>query len=101
MIGCIKARSGSGRKLASVLVEGSVGMPGCLSYVVSSDCNDPDTIWVVEIWRDKDAHVESLALPGTKAAIERGRSLIAQFVQRVELNPVGWNGAQAPPVAGS
>ena len=37
-------------------------MPGCLSYIVAEDPNDPDALWVTEVWTDEAAHRASLDL---------------------------------------
>ena len=64
-------------------------VPGCLSYAVALERSDPDALWVTEVWEDEDAHAASLGLPAVREAIERGRSLIASFDQRIETTPVG------------
>ncbi len=50
VISRIQATPGQRDALASILVEGSAGMPGCLSYVVARDLGDPDSLWVTEVW---------------------------------------------------
>jgi quinol monooxygenase YgiN len=67
-------------------------MPGCLSYVIAHDPSDPDALWITEIWENKESHAASLNLPAVKAAIARGRPLIAGFSNRVETAPVGGYG---------
>ena len=64
-------------------------MPGCLSYVVAKDPDDPDSLWVTEVWESAEAHAASLQLPDVQAAIGRGRPLIAGFESRFETTPVG------------
>ena len=49
-------------------------MPGRLSYVVAEDPNDPDALWVTEVWVDQAAHRASLQLPAVQAAIAKGRA---------------------------
>ena len=93
LIAKIKANPGQGDALAEVLLdaasqmEGSV--PGCESYVIARDSGDPDAIWVTEVWESREAHAASLELESVKAAISRGRPLIAGFSDRVETTPVG------------
>lgn len=88
LIGQIIARPGQRAALAAILTEGTEKMPGNFAYLVGEDAADPDALWVVELWADKEAHAASLALPQVKAAIARGRPLIAEFGPRAEFKPV-------------
>jgi quinol monooxygenase YgiN len=75
--------------LAALLVEGTQAMPGCLSYVVASDAAEADALWITEVWDSQASHQASLQLSAVKAAIAKGRPLIAGFSNRVETVPIG------------
>ena len=92
LIGKITAVSGQRDALISILLEGTTAMPGCLSYVVASDPEHDDALWVTEVWDDQASHAASLSLPGVREAIARGRPLIAGFGDRVVTTPVGGHG---------
>lgn len=92
LIGKISAVPGERAALAAILLDGTRGMPGCLSYVVATDPDDPDGIWVTEVWDTQENHRASLALPAVKEAIAKGRPLIAGFGTRVETTPLGGHG---------
>jgi quinol monooxygenase YgiN len=79
LIGRIKALPGKRAELLAILGEGTGSMPGCLSYIVAEDAADPDTLWVTEVWESRRAHADSLKLPQVRAAIAKGRPLIAGF----------------------
>ncbi len=89
LIGKIDAVAGQREALAAILLEGTGSMPGCLSYIVATDPADQDALWVTEVWDSPASHRASLALPAVKAAIAKGRPLIAGFGQRVETAPIG------------
>jgi quinol monooxygenase YgiN len=89
LIGRLKATPGKRDELAAILIEGSANMPGCLSYVVAKDPQDPDAIWVTEVWENEADHKASLALPSVRQAIKKGRPLIASFDERHITEPVG------------
>lgn len=89
LIGKISTVPGQRDALATILLEDTGAMPGCLSYIVATDPDDPDALWVTEVWDSRDSHRASLALPTVQAAIARGRPLIAGFEQRVETIPLG------------
>jgi quinol monooxygenase YgiN len=96
LIGKMTAVTGQRDALASALLEGTQAMPGCLSYVVATDPADPDALWITEVWDSQASHQASLALPGVKAAITKGRPLIAGFSNRVETTPLGGHGLIKP-----
>jgi quinol monooxygenase YgiN len=75
--------------LASILIEGTTAMPGCLSYIVAADAIDPDALWVTEVWDSVASHRASLSLPAVQQAIARGKPLIDSFAERFETKPVG------------
>jgi quinol monooxygenase YgiN len=89
LIGRILALPGKRDELAAILAPGEGGMPGCLSYIVATDPQNPDALWVTEVWDGQDAHRASLQLPAVQAAIAKGRPLIAGFDNRVETAVLG------------
>ena len=50
---------------------------GCLSYEVGISEDHPDTVFVVELWIDQDAHRGSLQLPEVRASIAAARPLLS------------------------
>ncbi len=92
LIGKMTAVPGQRDALATILLEGTQGMPGCLSYVIAADPADPDALWITEVWNTQVEHRASLGLPGVKAAIAKGRPLIAGFSNRVETAPIAGYG---------
>jgi quinol monooxygenase YgiN len=92
-----KMKSQPGKRdelLALLLVAGREApeMPGCLVYIVNSDPNDPDGIWVYEVWRTQADHQASLNLDSVKTLIAAARPLIAGFGERFEVMPLGGKG---------
>jgi quinol monooxygenase YgiN len=92
LIGKISTVPGGRDALAAILLEGTDAMPGCLSYIVASDPEDSDALWVTEVWDTPESHRASLTLPAVQAAIAKGRSLIAGFDQQVQTVPLGGYG---------
>jgi len=92
LIGKMTATAGQRDELANVLLGGTEGMPGCLSYIIAVDPADPDALWITEVWDNRESHAASLTLPSVKAAIAKGRPLIAGFSNRVETTPLGGHG---------
>ena len=95
LIGKMTATPGQRETLIALLLEGTAAMPGCLSYIVAKDITDADSIWITEVWDSKESHSGSLTLPAVKAAIAKGRPLIAGFSDGTTTEPVGGVGLPA------
>jgi quinol monooxygenase YgiN len=94
LIGKMNVVAGERDALIAILLEGVSGMPGCLSYVVAKDPEDPDAIWITEVWESRESHAASLTLPSVQEAITKGRPLITGFGERFETEPVGGHGLE-------
>lgn len=96
LIGKMTAVAGERDALIEILLEGTGGMPGCLSYVIATDAEDENAIWITEVWESEESHQASLSLPAVQDAIARGRPLIAGFDERTVTTPVGGHGLADP-----
>src|SRR5258708_1134672 len=95
LYGKIKTQPGQRDKLIDILLKAAAIMPnveGCYVYVVNSAPDDPDAIWVTEIWRSQADHEASLALESVKSLISTPMPLIAEGSQRIEVLAVGGKG---------
>lgn len=88
MIGKMKAQPGKRAELIAILTSGTGAMPGCRAYLIAEDVKDADSLWITEIWDDAASHKASLQLPEVRAAIAKGRPLIAAFEVSAETRPV-------------
>jgi quinol monooxygenase YgiN len=95
LIGKITTMPGQRDALATILLDGTAAMPGCLSYVIAREPGDDNALWITEVWDSPDSHRASLSLPAVQAAIAKGRPMIAGFSNRVETVPLGGHGLQA------
>lgn len=92
LIGKIMAVPGQRDALMAILLRSVSEMPGCLSYIVARDLEDPNAIWITEVWASQASHQASLSLPVVQQAIAQGKPLIAGFAQQVATEPVGGHG---------
>lgn len=92
LIGKMRAQSGKRADLVAILLDGTAAMPGCKHYIVAEDAEDPDAIWITEIWDSAESHMASLKLPAVQAAIAKGRSLIVGFDSQVKTHVIGGTG---------
>lgn len=89
LIGKLKSQPGQRDALATILLNATKSMPGCLSYLVANDASDGDALWITEVWHSAEHHKASLQLPDVQAAMVAGRPLIAGFGERFETIPLG------------
>ena len=89
LIAKLRARTDERDRLAAILVESTMQLPGCLAYIVSLDPADRDVIWITEVWDSEESHQASLELPAVRAAIERAKPLIYGMESRIPIVPVG------------
>lgn len=95
LFGKFTAQPGQREALLGHLREAAAQMEaveGCLIYIVGRATDDPDGIWISEVWRSQAEHQGSLALPATQALIAAARPLIAGMSGRVEYEPLGGKG---------
>jgi quinol monooxygenase YgiN len=92
LFGKLIAHEGKRDELVQLLMEGVSfleNFPGCEWYVIHVSDQEPDSIWVTEIWRDEAAHQASLQQSEIKSIIQRGRPLIAGFEKYRPVGGVG------------
>ena len=88
LVGKMRAAPGKRAELIAILGDGTQAMPGCIHYIVAEDEAEPDAIWITEVWDKEENHKASLQLPDVKAAIAKGRPLIAGFDMSARIKPV-------------
>jgi quinol monooxygenase YgiN len=88
LIGQLSAVPGQRDELIACLRGGSSGVPGKIAYLIALDRNDPDSIWITEIWRDEAAYSACLAMPQVQVAAASLQGLIASAGPRIETVPL-------------
>ena len=78
-VGTLGALPGKRDELVAHLTRHSAALAasGCLAYEVGVNDEQPDTVFVVELWESAEAHQGSLALPEVRASIEAARPLLS------------------------
>jgi len=95
MYGKVMAQPGKRDALVEVLLEAAEmlgDMPECELYIVNVVPDEPDAIWVTELWASEQAHARSLQREDVRALIQRGMPLIAGMAEQMTLTPVGGKG---------
>ncbi|MWV44282.1 antibiotic biosynthesis monooxygenase [Paenibacillus sp. HJL G12] len=88
------AKSGERQALADILLEAAAAaqtIADCEIYIINVSDDEPDAIWVTEVWSSAEAHQASLSQPETKESISRAMPLIAG-VESIPVMPLGGKG---------
>lgn len=89
LVGKLRALPGKRDELIYHILDGAGNLPGCLSYIVATDPDDPDLVWITEAWDSEESHKASLGLRAVRQAIAKARPLIATFEPGQVTRPVG------------
>lgn len=94
--GKLTAKSGHRDELASILLEASKLVSkakGCKIYVIGKDENDPNSVYVTEIWENKNDHDNSLKVQGVRELIMKAMPILeGQPTKGQELEILGGTG---------
>jgi len=76
--GTLQTVPGKRDELVALLVRrnDSLTAAGCLAYEVGVNDDEPNTVFVVELWESAAAHQASLTLPAVQASISAARPLL-------------------------
>ena len=89
------ARPGQGSVLAGKLLtvaEELRDAPGCEMYVINFSADEPDAVWVTEVWSDRAAADRALSQDLGSVGIDEVMALLAGPPELVELTPLGGPG---------
>jgi quinol monooxygenase YgiN len=93
------AQPGKGAVLAGLLLRVAEGLresPGCELYVINLSADEPDTVWVTEIWADEAASDRALSADLGEVGIGEVMELLTGPPELVDLTPLGGPGLPAP-----
>jgi len=84
LFGKLQSQAGKGNELAEILLNAASLMEdteGCIVYIVSKSADNPDSIWVMEVWESKEAHDDSFNIPGIRELIEQAVPILAEMTK--------------------
>ena len=91
----LTARPGQRRQVVEILLESGRlfdDNPACLLYAVTEASDDPDVIWVVDLWTSEEAHAEALKAPELRPFVERALPLLEGMPEQIQVRPAGGKG---------
>jgi quinol monooxygenase YgiN len=94
--GKVTAKAGHRDELADILLTASklvAPVKGCKVYAIGKDANDPNSVYVTEIWDSKEDHDNSLKIDSIKELIMKAMPLFDGKPQKgQELEIIGGAG---------
>jgi quinol monooxygenase YgiN len=90
-LGTMRTRPGRRDEVVALLLgnQEALRSAGCELYAVGTAQNEPDLVWVQEVWLSKSHHDASLELPETKAAIAAAMPMLTGDFTGQEIDIVG------------
>ena len=88
----LTAKAGQRRRVVEILLESGRlfdDNPACLLYLVSESTDDPDLIWVVDLWTSQEAHAEALNAPELRPFVDQAMPLLEAMPEQIEVRPAG------------
>jgi quinol monooxygenase YgiN/mannose-6-phosphate isomerase-like protein (cupin superfamily) len=92
----ITAKAGQGDALAGQLLQVADGLratPGCELYVINRAPDEPEALWVTEVWSSQTELDAGLQTEEAKAAIP-GVMALVEATERIDVVPVGGVGLE-------
>jgi len=95
LFGKFTAKEGERDTLVDILLEATESMKNldeCLLYLVNVSNDEPNAVYVYEVWKSEHAHQASLTLESTQALIKRAKPIITGIERISTLQPRGGKG---------
>jgi quinol monooxygenase YgiN len=98
LINKLTTRPGRRDEVMEILLEAGrpfQGNPSCLLYLVNADAEDPDVIWVEDLWTSRAEHSVAMNDSEIRPHVARAIPLLAGMPEQIEIIPVGGKGFSA------
>lgn len=64
----------------------------CILYLVSESTDDPNLIWISDLWTSQEEHSAALQAPELRPYIDQAMPLLEGMPEQIEVRPVGGKG---------
>ena len=88
---------GKRQRVVEILIESGKlfdDNPACLLYLVSESTDDPNLIWVTDLWTSQQEHAEALKAPELRPFVQEAMELLEDMPEQIDIRPVGGKGPQ-------
>ncbi len=95
LFGKFTVQEGERDTMVEILLEAAESMGNleqCEIYLVNVSENEPDSVYVYEVWSNEEAHQASLALEATQTLIQRAKPIITGMERISTLKAMGGKG---------
>lgn len=95
LYGKLQAQAGKGKELGEILLRAAKLMEkakGCILYIVNKTADNPDGIYIIEVWDSKEDHDNSLKLPGVRELITQAMPILDGKPEGITLEVLGGKG---------
>jgi quinol monooxygenase YgiN len=95
LINKLTAKPGQRERVVEILVESGRlfdDNEACLLYLVTESQDEPNVIWVVDLWTSEEAHTEALKAPELRPFIERAMPLLEGMPEQIKVRTAGGKG---------
>jgi quinol monooxygenase YgiN len=91
----LTAKPGHRQQVVGILIEAGRAFDDnsdCLLSLVSESADDPNVIWVTDLWTTREAHEAALQAPELRPFVEKSLPLLDGRPEQIEIRPVGGKG---------
>jgi quinol monooxygenase YgiN len=95
LINKLTAKPGKREEVIRYLLESGKAFEdnaACILYLVYEDAQDPNVIWVEDLWTSEDEHAAALKQPELQPYISETVPLLEGMPEQTEVVPVGGKG---------
>jgi quinol monooxygenase YgiN len=87
----LTTKPGQRDRVVEILIESGklLDSPACLMYMVSEAADDPNVIWVSDLWTSAEEHAQALKAPELRPYVEQTIPLLEGMPEQIEIRPVG------------
>jgi quinol monooxygenase YgiN len=88
----LTAKPGQRDRVVEILVESGKLFDdnrACRLYLVAESEDDPNLIWVADLWTSEEEHAEALKVPEMRPFVEQCMPLLEGMPEQIKVRPVG------------
>lgn len=91
----LTAKPGQRQRVVEILLESGKIFeddPACLLYLVCGSTDDPNIVWVIDLWTSQEAHAKALKAPELRPFVEQAMPLLEGMPEQIDVRPMGGKG---------
>jgi quinol monooxygenase YgiN len=88
----LTAKPGQRDRVVEILLESGKlfdDNPACIVYLVGESRDDPNLIWVVDLWTSAESHAKALEAPELRPYVTECMPLLEGMPEQIPVQPAG------------